>query len=253
MENCGFGWQNRVLDGSLVASAQVDALPVDNLRNASGAYSLGWRCPRNEALLTLGVATPGPFRAFSVHRTNLFPTASLAVSASLAGQVVWQGQATQCVNGQIVLVAPNIVLADTVTFALTDADNTDGFLSIPLAYAGPIWQPVRNYSTESTASRNLGSDSTTSLGGTQFTENRWFQRSLKIAHQSLGDTEADQIEQILRVSAAGQNTLFLPVPDAPPATLTQKSVFGRMTGDDVSNPFGVADRHATTLTITESL
>lgn len=253
MEHCGFGWQNRVLDAILAASAQDDVLPVDNLRDPSGANSLGWRCPRSDALLTLTLPKPGAFRAFSLHRTNLFPTASLTVSASLAGEQVWQGQASECANGQMVLVAPNTVQADTVTFAITDADNTDGFLSIPLAYAGPIWQPVRNYSTESTASRNLGSDTVTSLGGTQFLENRWIGRVLKIAHQSLGDTEADLIEQILRVSAMGQNTLFVPVPDAPVSSLVQKALFGRITGDDVSNPFGVADRHATTLTITESL
>lgn len=253
MENCGFGWQNRVLDATLAASAQADALPVDNLRNASGAASLGWRCPRSTGLLTLRLTQAGLFRAFSLHRTNLTPTATLTVVASMAGQQIWQGQTQGCANGQIVLVTPTVVQADTVVFTINDDANPDVFLSIPQAYAGPIWQPVRNYSTESTAGRNLGSDSTTSLGGTQFTENRWFQRSLKIAHQSLGDAEADQIEQILRMSAAGQNTLFLPVPDAPPAALAQKAVFGILTGDDITNPFGVADRHSTTLTIMESL
>lgn len=253
MENCGFGWQNRVLDATLAASAQVEALPVDNLRNPAGSASLGWRCPRSAAVLTLSLPKAGPFRAFSLHRTNLTPAATLSVVASRAGTAVWHGQAQGCANGQIVLVSPSPVQADTVTIAISDSGNTDGFLSIPLAYAGPIWQPVRNYSTESTAGRNLGSDSVTALGGTQFTESRWIQRALKIVHQSLGDADADQLEQILRVAAAGQNILFLPVPDAGPAALAQKALFGRMTGDDVSNPFGVADRHSTTLTLTESL
>ncbi|WP_338332159.1 hypothetical protein [Acetobacter sp. LMG 32666] len=253
MENCGFGWQNRVLDAALVASAQSDALPVDNLRNPSGAASLGWRCPRNTAVLTLTLPQAETFRVFSLHRTNCMPTATLAISAALGADMVWSGQTQGCINGQIVLVAPAEMRADTVTFTLTDQDNTDGFLSIPLAYAGPIWQPVRNYSTESTSGRNLGTDSTTSLSGVLFTENRWIQRTLKIAHQSLGDADAGQIEQILRASAAGQNTLFLPVPDAGPESLAQKALLGRLTGDDVSNPFGVADRHSVTLTLTESL
>lgn len=253
MENCGFGWQNRVLDATLVASAQVDAMPVENLRNTSGAASMGWRCPRNVAVLTLNLPQAGAFRVFSLHRTNLMPSAVLAVSASLGDAPVWQGQVRGCANGQILCVAPAVMQADTVTLTLTDTDNTDGFLSIPQAYAGPIWQPVRNYSTESTMGRTLGSDSVTTLSGGVFTENRWIQRTLKIAHQSLGDADADQIEQILRASAAGQNTLFLPVPDAPAAALAQKALFGRLTGDDVSNPFGVADRHSTTLTLLESL
>lgn len=253
MENCGFGWQNRILDAALVASAQSNALPVDNLRNTSGAPSMGWRCPRNTAVLTLSMPQAGTFRAFSLHRTNLMPDVTLAVSASLAGDVVWEGQTQGCANGQLLLVSPAVVQADTVIFTVTDASNTDGFLSIPLAYAGPIWQPVRNYSSESTSGRNLGSDSLTALSGTQFTENRWLQRTLKIAHQSLGDADADQIEQILRASAAGQNTLFIPVPDAAPSAMSQKALFGRLSGDDVSNPFGIADRHSTTLTFTESL
>lgn len=253
MENCGFGWQNHVLDATLAASAQADTLPVDNLRNPAGSASLGWRCPRSSAVLTLSLPQPGTFRAFSLHRTNLTLAATLNVVASLAGKTVWQGQAKGCANGQMVLVSPSSVQADAVTIAIGDSGNTDGFLSIPLAYAGPIWQPVRNYSTESTVGRNLGSDSITALGGTQFTESRWIQRSLKIAHQSLGDTDADQIEQTLRVAASGRNILFLPVPDAGPAALAQKALFGRMTGDDVSNPFGVADRHSTTLTLMESL
>lgn len=253
MENCGFGWQNRVLDAALVASAQVDALPVENLRNPCGASSLGWRCPRNVAGLTLSLPRAAAFRVFSLHRTNLMPTATLSVSARLGDATVWEGAVQGCANGQILLVSPEPLQADTINFSITDADNTDGFLSIPLAYAGPIWQPVRNYSTDSTAGRNLGSDTATSLSGVQFTENRWIQRTLKIAHQSLSDADALQLEQILRASAAGQNTLFLPDPAAATAVLMQTALLGRLSGDDVSNPFGVADRHAATLTLMESL
>ena len=86
-----------------------------------------------------------------------------------------------------------------------------------------------------------------------FTESRWYQRTLKIVHQSLGDAEAPQIERMLRTAAAGQNILFVPVPDAPAVQINEKSVYGKLTGDDLTNPFGVADRHSTNLTLTESL
>ena len=253
MQNGGFGWQNAGLSAALTASAQTDALPVESLRNPSGAASLGWRSPRSAVSLTLTWPQAVPLRAFSLHRTNLSPAASLAVSASSGGAAVWQGQAQGCVNGQILCIAPDAVQADTVTLEVSDAANTDGWLSIPLAYVGPLWQPVRNYSTQSTAGHALGSDSVTALGGTVFTESRWYQRTLKIVHQSLGDAEAPQIERMLRTAAAGQNILFVPVPDAPAVQINEKSVYGKLTGDDLTNPFGVADRHSTNLTLTESL
>lgn len=242
-----------MLSAALVASAQTDALPAENLRNSGGAASLGWRSPRNAVSLTLRWPQAVPVRAFSLHRTNFSPTASVVVSASAGGAVVWQGQAQGCTNGQILCVAPEAVQADTVVLEITDAANTDGWLSIPLAYVGPIWQPVRNYSTQSTAGRALGADSVTALGGTVFTEGRWYQRTLKIVHQSLGNSDAGQIEKILRTAAAGQNILFLPVPDAPAGDLAAAALYGRVTGDDLTNPFGVADRHSATLTIAEAL
>lgn len=253
MQNCGFGWQNAVLSAALSASAQTNALPVENLRNPSGAASLGWRSPRSAPSLTLTWPQAKPVRAFSLHRTNFSPTASMAVSASSGGSIVWQGQAQGCANGQILCVAPQVVQADTVVLEISDTANTDGWLSIPLAYVGPLWQPERNYSTQSTAGHALGTDSVTALGGTVFTESRWYQRTLKIVHQSLGDTEAVQLEQMLRTASAGQNILFVPTPDNQAVQLAEKSVYGRLTGDDLTNPFGVADRHSTNLTITESL
>ncbi|MCP1271971.1 hypothetical protein NKW56_15400, partial [Acetobacter cerevisiae] len=136
---------------------------------------------------------------------------------------------------------------------ITDTANPDGFLSIPLAYAGPIWQPVRNYSTESTVDRVLGQDSATTLGGAEFVSARWYQRKLSIAHQSYGNADTAVLDQILRTAATGQNILFLPDPSAAPDVLVARALFGGLSGSDLSNPFGAADRHALTLTLTERL
>lgn len=253
MENCGFGWQNRVLDAALTASAQVASLPVINLRNQQGAESLGWRVLGTSAALTLKLPSVGIWRAFSLHRSNLSASASLTVSVQSGSAVVWQGSAQGVANAQMILVSPTAVQGDSATMQITDPANPDGYLSIPLAYAGPLWQPARNYSTDSTAGNELGSDSTTTLGGAEFVDGRWYQRKLSIAHQSYGDADAAVLAQILRVAATGQNILFLPDPASTPPRLAQTGLFGRLSGGDLSNPFGVADRHALTLTHTERL
>ncbi|WP_339077068.1 hypothetical protein QQM41_10160 [Acetobacter sp. AC2005] len=253
MENCGLGWENRVLDAALTASAQASALPVENLRNQQGAASLGWRVPGTTATLTIHHPPAGLWRAFGLFRTNLTAEASMTVTVLLGGNTVWQGTAQVVANGQILLVAPTAIMGDTATIQITDTGNPDGFLSIPLAYAGPIWQPVRNYSTDSTADRTLGQDSVTTLGGAEFVSTRWYQRKLTIAHQSYGDADAVVLDQILRTAATGQNILFLPDPSASPADLATKALFGGLSGSDLSNPFGAADRHALTLTLTERL
>lgn len=253
MENCGIGWENNILRATLAASAQALALPVSNLCRQQGADSLGWRAPGTAATLTITTASAVPWRAFGLFRTNLTTAAQIGVTLESGGNTVWQGSAQAVANGQILLVAPQSVTADTATVVINDSGNPDGYLSIPLAYAGPLWQPVRNYSTESTSGRNLGADSVTTLGGTEFVSSRWYQRSLSIAHQSYGDADAVVLEQILQVAATGQNILFVPDPSASPDVLAGQSLFGRLSGNDLSNPFGVADRHALTLTLTERL
>ncbi|MGV4877630.1 hypothetical protein [Acetobacter indonesiensis] len=253
MENCGLGWENRVLDAALTASAQVSTLPVENLRNQQGAASLGWRVPGTTATLTISHPPVGPWRAFGVFRTNLTAGASMTVTVLSGGNTVWQGTAQAVANGQVLLVAPTAIMGDTATIVINDSGNPDGFLSVPLAYAGPIWQPVRNYSTESTADRTLGQDSVTTLGGAEFVSTRWFQRKLTIAHQSYGDVDAVALGKILRVAATGQNILFLPDPSASPDVLAAKALFGRLSGAELSNPFGNADRHSLPLTLTERL
>lgn len=242
-----------MLDAALSASAQVSGLPVTNLRNQQGAPSLGWRVPATTATLTISHPPAGPWRAFGLFRTNLSAAAQMSVTLQSGGNTAWQGSAQAVANGQILLVAPQAFIADTAIIQITDSGNPDGYLSIPLAYAGPLWQPVRNYSTESTSDRTLGVDSITTLGGAEFVSARWYQRSLSIVHQSYGDADAVVLEQILRVAATGQNILFLPDPSATPDVLAARALLGRLSGNDLTNPFGNADRHALTLTLTERL
>lgn len=253
MEICGFGWQNRVLDATLAADAQAVRLPVSNLRTQQGAASLGWRVIGITAGLTLTLPGPASIQVASFHRTNLTAAATWTVTAYRNNVGVWTAAGGPVVGGQTLAVAPATVMADSVRITVSDPTNPDGWLDLPLAYVGSLWQPARNFSTDSTRGRALGQDSLTSLAGTEFVEARWYQRTASIAHQSLGDADAAVLDQILTAAATGQNILFLPDPGADGATLASQALFGRLSGGDLSNPFGVADRHALTLTMTERL
>lgn len=253
MEKCGFGWQNRVLDAALTADVQAPLLPVANLKGQEGAPSLGWRVPGIVAGVTLSFTAMATFRAFSLHRTNLSASAVWQVRVLQGSRTVWQGTGGPVALQQALLVAPAPIGGDSVRIDIQDPANPDGWIDIPLLYAGPLWQPARNFSTESTQGRTLGQDVVTSLAGTEFVEPRWYQRKLSIAHQSLGDADVIMVDQILRVAATGQNILFLPDPSASPDQLAARALFGRLSANDITNPFGVADRHGTTLDFTERL
>ena len=68
-------------------------------------------------------------------------------------------------GGQSLVCAPEAVLGDSVRLSLSDPANPDGWMDIPLAYIGPLWQPARNSSTQSTAGGTLGAGTITALGG----------------------------------------------------------------------------------------
>lgn len=259
MENCGFGWQNHVLDSVLTASAQVNSLPATNLLLPQGSPSLGWRAPASSITLTLSSASSVQWRAISLHRTNLSSSATwqIRIGRQAGGNSTWDyAWSGNCsaINRQCVHVTPAEQAGDICEITITDTDNPAGYLDIPLAYAGSLWQPVRNYSTSSTFGRTLGQDSVTSLGGQEFISTRWHQRKYTISHQSLGDADAAVLDQILLAAAADNNILFLPDPGADPTVLSARALYGRLSaGSDLSNPFGAADRHEISLTLTERL
>lgn len=136
-------------------------------------------------------------------------------------------------TSQAVCVLPAELSCDVVAITIADPGNPDGYLSIPLAYVGPLWQPVRNFSTDSSSGFNLGVDEVTALSGAEFPQMRWIQRKASIAHQSYGAAETAILREIQRVAAVGENILFLPDPGA---ASQEEAIFGRLSGGDIGNP-----------------
>ncbi|MBF0858399.1 hypothetical protein HKD24_04105 [Gluconobacter sp. LMG 31484] len=257
MENCGFGWQNYLLSATLTGNG-VSSLPVSNLQNQQGAASLAWRITGEgsgwSADFTARFPSVLPIRVISLHRTNLSSKALWRIQVHNDTTVVFdQNMPCHVSNGQCLFVLPAEVAGNTVEITVWNVSNPDGFISLPLAYVGPLWQPQRNYASSSTESLTLGQQSTTMLNGAEFVDARYVQRGLSIVHESYGDADVTVLRQIQQAAASGQNILFLPDPSQAPADLASQAVFGRLAGGDLSNPYGPTDRHAQTFTLTERL
>ncbi len=251
MENCGIGYQNVILSAVLSADSFTDQLPVTNLVSPQGNAAYAWRAEATTSALTVALAQREAIRVISLHRTNLTAQASWRIVVSSSGDVLYDvTQPMAVVAGQAVHVLPEALQCDSVVITIADPGNPDGYLSIPLSYVGPLWQPVRNFSTDSTSGFNLGTDEVTALSGAEFPQMRWIQRNASIAHQSYGSAETAILREIQRVAARGENILFIPDPSSQPQN---EAIFGRLSGGDISNPYGSADRRSWTFTQTERL
>lgn len=157
------------------------------------------------------------------------------------------------VNGQCVIVLPRAYSSDQMRLDITDHDNPNGFLSIPLCHAGPLFQPARNYAAASTENVSATALETTTMAGAEFVAPQYVQRKLSIAHQLPGDDDVSALRSLQISAASGANTLFIPDPGAAPQDVSKAALYGRAVMNEISNPFGAADRHATIIDIKERL
>ena len=77
MANCIFGWSNLILSGVLTAGSSASGLDVGKLQTQHGSPSTAWQTAAGVTTswfaLDAGIATA--WDAFSLHRTNLTPSA----------------------------------------------------------------------------------------------------------------------------------------------------------------------------------
>ncbi|UMM63093.1 hypothetical protein [Aristophania vespae] len=256
MKICAYGWKNLALTGILSTDDSAYNLPISNLTDPHGAPARGWRTRSGTAnfTITLQNGQIATWNVLSFHRANFSQNFLLNITVYRGEQNVlttgWV--ACSCRGGQAIMVFEKTE-GTSLKIEINDHSNPDGFLSIPLCFAGNIWQPERNFSTQSTKGITIGEQVTSSLSGAEFVEPYYTQRVATIVHQSLGNRDLLTINQIIRTASADQNILFIPDPDAAYDVLAETAIFGRLSCGDVSNPYGVADRHAATFTIKERL
>ena len=154
---------------------------------------------------------------------------------------------------QSVHVAPSAITGAACRFQVSDPSNPDGFINIPLLYAGPAWQPATNIAYDSTIGRDDQTDEITSRGGAEFPSVQWTRRRWDVSMQGIRSSELwAQAMELDRFARTGRNVLFVPNPAS--VDVGCETVYGRAKPlSDISFPFGNADRRAWRVRITERL
>jgi hypothetical protein len=267
--NGTFGWKNRLPSAvGLVAGSQVAGLDVGKLQNDQGGAAEGWQTVQGVVTSAAGAwfrADAGAavtWRAFSLHRTNLTPGATVRWrvgndpafatwtydSGPRPGPARGYGQVVVVIpepapvsalinteNGAALLTEDAGYVLVTETGAtgrycrcdIEDPANPDGHLNVPLAYLGPAWTPFNNWGYESTPGVTADLQVVTSRGGQEFPDLRWRRRTWDIALPNIRVGEVwDRVMDLHMTALEGGNVLF--VPNADSGEVYRQAIFGRL-------------------------
>jgi len=226
-----FGYSNYVKTATITATNEETALPATNVATDHGAESTAWQTEDGETdeTLTIAFGSDLTFRAAGIFRTNLTSGASIVWTLKDGGSTVWTTTTTGPIAGyrQVVVVADQDYTGDTLTIAITDNSNTDGFLNVPLAFAGQLF--ILEYATaiESTYGRRDDISELRSRGGQEFPTQRWVQRVYNFMLAAVVDSESyAYVGELDRLARLGGNVLF--VPDINSSAIGYEAVFGRL-------------------------
>jgi hypothetical protein len=244
MANCVIGHLNQFLTGSVTSSSHATGLGPDQLQNEQGNASFALQVPATTATIT--VTSASQYRMFGLFRTNL--TSSATVSWSIGGASC----SVVPFFGQSVLVLDAPVSAGGVTVDISDTGNPDGFLNIPLAYAGPGFQPLVNMDFGSAPNRAVGTMKEITRSGGSFVRNDWVKRTFDYVSSNIGVDELVTMDEIDLVGRHGHNVLF--VPDPASATIGREAIYGEWEGvTGLTYPYQLATVRGYRATITERL
>jgi hypothetical protein len=257
------GWNNLVIGATITAGSQVASLPGSNVQGPHGSPATGWQTQAGVitsgggAFLTI-VPTAGSrtWRAMGIFGTNITSTATVTFLLYNTGPaLVWSSAVAGPVAGyrQVVAIAPSDQVADYLVIQIDDTANSDGFINIPLAYAGAAWLPQRGVSFASTWGRDDNTLETFTRGGQEYPLLLWQRRRWALTFEAVAAAELwTQADPLLIASRIGGNVFFAPNDISP--YLSQEAIFGRLKiPSDVTYPFHNADRRQVAATITERL
>ena len=221
--NCLIGWQNGVLLGELIASAEEPSMPVVNLRDPLGSPSTAWQTPSGSTSAWV-VSQPYsaanfPWRVVMMQGTNLTVATQIRVRigdpATLVSTPAYDSTVLTpgVVRGQWVHVLPATVDALACRVDVWDTTNPDGALNVPLLYAGPAWQMRTNISPASSQAMRDGSQRVQARGGQEWIEPGFVQRiwNLDLATFRASDGE-QRLLDIERAARRGENICIVPRP-----------------------------------------
>jgi hypothetical protein len=192
--------------------------------------------------------------------TNQVETGSLSVGSAASGLDASQLQNPIGSSAMAWQTAGPSVLAWGVPVVgrycrvdITDTANPDGFLNIPLCYAGEVWIPARNFTWASSMGRASQSTRVVTRGGQVYVARLWSQRYWKLVLQGIKHTEIwPKLMELDAAARDGRNILFVPNPAD--ADLQKSSVFGVLDPtSDLGYAFQSQDTRGWNATVTERL
>lgn len=265
-----FGWENYAKVAVLASGSAESNLGVGNLANNQGSAEAAWQTLSgvkqdvDGAWLIIDMGSTVPWRAFGLFRTNLTVTSLVRwkVGSTLsAGRLVaplaydsgWDAAGIEPGYLQSVTVADTPVSGRYCELALSDTTNTDGFLNIPLVFAGPVFQPLSGITYASSVGRDDQTLELVTRGGQEYPIPLWNKRHWQIAMDGIRSNELwESVGELDRAARAGGNILF--VPDYTSGYIQREAIFGRLKSTaDIGYPYGASDRRSWRATLTERL
>lgn len=253
--------------GSFGGRLQVNALSASTVTS--------WAATSNGPLTRLGVGGAswsggggGASTGVSLmRRFTLHANAALTLGQLLALSTTWSTVDTSALAydsgvvaagvvagyGQSVTVAPADVAGSCCRVDIVDTTNPDGFLNIPLAYAGPVWQPTYNVSPGTTQGRDDSTSEFRSRGGQEYPT--LFYQARRAELDFVGITNAEvwpKVDALDQAARAGGNILYVPDPSS--SDKGRGTILGRFKArTDLSYTAGGPSRRSWRATITERL
>lgn len=233
MSNLCLAWRNHALTGPIVTSSTASsALQGDQLQNDQGASSAAWQTASGQTNGAILLNRPAgtKWRAFGLFRTNLTDAATVDWYVGNGTDFTYIGSPRPSVArgyGQSVHVAPVELEGDAMQVNISDPGNPDGFLNIPLMYAGPAWQPKVNYSYQSAPNRIRRSTRSESRAGGVTNRTDWIKRTFDLSLNAVDASEVrSQLAELELAAHRGGNVLFVPNPDSP--DVQAEALFGEV-------------------------
>jgi hypothetical protein len=256
------GWTNHIkAAASLTASSSVAGLGPDNLATDQGspAAALQTAAGVEAVTVTVDMGAAVDWRLLGLFRTNLTPDATarwlIGNDATFATNLLDTGTVAAGVAagfGQHVTVLGADVTARYLRLTLDDTGNPQGFLNLPLMFAGPGWQPDQQWAPDSTELLEADGTALVTRGGQVWSEARWTRRRRSVSLPLVPRADRwTQLHALERHAATGGNVLLVPSPDG---NLSEEPVFGQVAFDATGYAGGAAHRfRAARFTVTERL
>lgn len=245
MANAAFFWINHLIGADLQASAETLDGVVGEL--VQPVLSVKWRALSSSAFFTgdCGAARPFKFLALlgvslsdaGTIRLRLANVADFSVVVHDSGVIPASPRVTLDGRRQCLLILPAVVNARYIKVDLVDAGA--GFIDVGYAWAGPWWQPERNFSWNFRNGTLSASTKERSLAMNLYATKRPKART-KVFDLAFMRPEEEAAQGVEITDRAGDHSPFGMVPDPLSVDATREMLVGILT--DMTETTGVAVR-----------